>query len=544
VPLQKSVGRIGRVNRVDRALNFDLVYPSQRDPVFARNVVATSQPLATLAGIDALKRGGNAIDAALAAAITLTVVEPCSNGLGSDAFALTWYDGSLYGLNGSGKSPRRWTLEHFAQHEDMPQTGWDSVTVPGAVSSWVKMSQRFGKLDFVELFRAAIDYAEHGFHIGRRTAWHWQRSAERFQHFKPFCDHFLLQGRAPATGELFKRPQLADTLREIAKTNGESFYQGALAQTIVKQAKREGGLLDLVDLHEQESCWIDPLSYQYGDFDVHEIPPNGQGLTALIALGILDRLNNRQNPPGSPSWTHQQVEAMRIATHIAAEHFADPRHMMIDPQRFLEDQFLSELAARFSTHVAMETLAIPKVGSDTVYLCTGDAEGNMVSFIQSNYMGFGSGVVIDGTGIALQNRGAGFSLDPKHPNVVSGSKRPFHTIIPGFVTKDGAPLLAFGVMGGHMQPQGHVQMITRVFDHGENPQSASDAPRWFVTLDYDTVLEQGYSVDTYDELVRLGHKVTTSKLIDLFGGAQLILRVEDGYCAASDHRKEGQAAGF
>lgn len=544
MPLQKSVSRIGRVNRVDRVLNFDLIYPSQRDPVFARNVVATSQPLATLAGIDALKQGGNAIDAALAAAITLTVVEPCSNGLGSDAFALTWYDGRLHGLNGSGKSPQRWTLEHFTQYKGMPQTDWDSVTVPGAVSAWVKMSQRFGKLDFSELFRVPIEYTEHGFHVGRRTAWHWQRAAQRFHHFQPFCDHFLKHGRAPTTGELFKRPQLADTLREIAKTNGESFYRGALAEAIVHQANQEGGLLELEDLREQESFWIDPLSYQYGDFDVHEIPPNGQGLTALIALGILDRLNNRKNPPGSPSWTHQQVEAMRIATHIAAEHFADPRHMTIDPQRFLEDQFLTELASRISSRSAMETSAIPNVGSDTVYLCTGDADGNMVSFIQSNYMGFGSGVVIDGTGIALQNRGAGFSLDPKHPNVVSGSKRPFHTIIPGFVSKNGAPLLAFGVMGGHMQPQGHVQMITRIFDHGENPQSASDAPRWFVTADYETVLEQGYSVDTYDELIRLGHQVTTSNSTDLFGGAQLVLRVKDGYCAASDHRKEGQAAGY
>ena len=276
MPLQKNASRIGRVNRVDRVLNFDLIYPSQRDPVFARNVVATSQPLATVAGIDALKQGGNAIDAALAAAITLTVVEPCSNGLGSDAFALTWYDGRLYGLNGSGKSPQRWTLEHFAQYEDMPQTDWDSVTVPGAVSAWVKMSQRFGKLNFSELFRVAIEYAEHGFHVGRRTAWHWQRAAQRFHHFQPFSDHFLKHGRAPTTGELFKRPQLADTLREIAKTNGESFYRGALAEAIVHQANHEGGLLELEDLREQESYWIDPLSYQYGDFDVHEIPPNGQ----------------------------------------------------------------------------------------------------------------------------------------------------------------------------------------------------------------------------------------------------------------------------
>ena len=525
-------------------MNFELLYPSQRDPVFAKNVVATSQPLATVAGLDALKRGGNAIDAALAAAITLTVVEPCSNGLGSDAFAMVWFDNRLYGLNGSGKSPGRWNLKHFEKYSSPPQLGWDSVTVPGAVSAWSTLSKRFGKLKFEDLFHSAIDYAENGFHVGRRTAWHWARAAVRFKQFNSFRDHFLVDGKPPTVGQLFDRPELAETLREIAQTKGESFYRGALAKTIADQAKREGGSLELEDLVEHEPFWCEPLSLRYGNIEVHEIPPNGQGLTALIALGILDRLENRKKRPGTLAWTHEQVESMKIATHVAAEHFADPEQMRVDPKEFIDEDYLDQLALLVTSRAAMKSLNEAKIGTDTVYLCTGDAEGNMVSFIQSNYMGFGSGVVIDGTGIALQNRGAGFSLDPNHPNVLAGSKRPFHTIIPGFVTHNGVPAMTFGVMGGHMQAQGHVQMITRVFDHGENPQSATDAPRWYVTPEYDVVLEQGFSVDVRDGLSQLGHKVETSESIDLFGGAQLILRVDGGYCGASDHRKEGQAAGF
>lgn len=525
-------------------VNWDLPYASQRDPVFARNVVATSQPLATQAGIRALREGGNAIDAALAAAITLSVVEPCSNGIGSDAFALVWFDNSLYGLNASGKSPLLWKSENFSDYKSMPDRGWQSVTVPGAVSAWSELSERFGKLPFPRLFDSAIHYAENGFLVGRRTAYHWKRSESRFHRNSSFRDHFLPNGRAPSTGELFQSSEQARTLEEIASTQGESFYRGNLANLIVAQAKKEGGLIRHDDLATHKAEWCDPLTLRYGDVDVHEIPPNGQGLAALIALGLLDRLGVRNFEPGSTVWTHLQVESMKVAIRAAFNHFADPNTMHIEPKCLLDPRTLREAADSISRGAAKVPPPNLQVGTDTVYLCTSDSNGNMVSYIQSNYMGFGSGVVIDGTGIAMQNRGAGFTLEAGHPNQVGPGKRPFHTIIPGFVTRSERPELAFGVMGGHMQHQGHVQMVSRIFDHGENPQAASDAPRWYVTPHYELVLEQGFSRATVEELANLGHSVRYGRAEDLFGGAQLISRLEDGYCGASDHRKEGLAAGF
>ncbi|MXW52540.1 MAG: gamma-glutamyltransferase family protein [Gammaproteobacteria bacterium] len=526
------------------SLNWDLPYASQRDPVLARNVVATSQPLATQAGIRALREGGNAIDAALAAAITLSVVEPCSNGIGSDAFALVWFDNSLFGLNASGKSPRLWNSECFSNHKLMPDRGWHSVTVPGAVSAWTELSARFGKLPFARLFDAAIQYAENGFHVGRRTAYHWKRSETRFQKFSSFRNHFLPRGRAPATGEVFQSGELARTLEEVASTHGESFYRGNLAKLIVAQAKNEGGLMRLEDLAAHRAEWCDPLTLSYGSVDVHEIPPNGQGLAALIALGLLDRLGVRDFEPGSTVWTHLQVESMKVAIRAAFEHFADPNAMHIEPECLLDPSTLKRAADSISRGSAILPPPDLRVGADTVYLCTGDSDGNMVSYIQSNYMGFGSGVVIEGTGIAMQNRGAGFTLKAGHPNQVGPSKKPFHTIIPGFVTHNDRPELAFGVMGGHMQHQGHVQMVSRIFDHNENPQAASDAPRWHVTPQYELVLEEGYCQTTKEELASLGHSVRDAGSADLFGGAQLIACLDDGYCGASDHRKEGLAAGF
>ena len=525
-------------------LKWDLPYASQRDPVFARNVVATSQPLATQAGIRALREGGNAIDAALAAAITLSVVEPCSNGVGSDAFALVWFDNSLYGLNASGKSPLLWDSKHFSDCQSMPDRGWDSVTVPGAVSGWIALSNRFGKLPFRRLFDSAIHYADNGFHVGRRTAYHWKRSEMRFRNYSSFREHYLPRGRAPATGELFRSSELARTLEEIADTQGDSFYRGRLANLMVAQAKREGGLMRHVDLATHKAEWCSALSLRYGDVDVHEIPPNGQGLAALIALGLMDRLDVRNYEPGSTTWIHLQVESMKIAIRAAFEHFSDPNSMNVDSQSLIAVNALDRAAesiSRFSSQLPPPEL---QVGSDTVYLSACDSDGNMVSYIQSNYMGFGSGVVIDGAGIAMQNRGAGFSLEDGHPNQVGPGKRPFHTIIPGFVTRNGCPELAFGVMGGHMQHQGHVQMVSRIFDHSQNPQAASDAPRWYVTPGFELVLEDGFAQSTEKELASLGHSVRVGNSADLFGGAQLIARLEDGYCGASDHRKEGLAAGF
>ena len=525
-------------------LNWGLPYASRRDPIFARNVVATSQPLATTAGIEALREGGNAVDAALSAAITLAVVEPCSNGVGSDAFAIVWDGNSLHGLNASGKSPNLLRWEQFCGRSSMPVRGWESVTTPGAVSAWVELSRKFGKLPFERLFDAAVHYAECGFHVGRRTAFHWQRSIETLGQFKPFRSHFLPQERAPQAGELFVRSDLAATLREIAATGGESFYRGRLADQMVKQAIEEGGLLRHDDLSHHSVDWCEPASLTYGDITAHEIPPNGQGVAALVALGVLDRLCSRRFDPGSEEWTHLQVEAMKVAIHCAFQHFSDPNFMEVDVKDLLNPEVLDKVASNIGDRAGAMPPPDLLGGSDTVYLCASDSDGAMVSYIQSNYMGFGSGIVIDGTGIALQNRGAGFSLRDGHPNRVGPGKRPFHTIIPGFVTRQGSPELAFGVMGGHMQHQGHVQMITRIFDHGENPQAASDAPRWHVTPEFGVELERGYSKRALEGLISRGHPARINTSNDVFGGAQLIARLESGYCGASDHRKEGSAAGF
>ena len=513
--------------------------------MFARNAVATSQPLATQAGIDMLRRGGNAVDAAIATAITLTVVEPTMNGVGSDAFAIVWDGHDLTGINGSGKSPAAWTPNRF-KGPNMPTQGWDSVTVPGAVSTWVALSQKFGKLPFADLFEPAIRYARDGFQVGTKTASIWSWSVDSFAHFNGFQEHFAPHGRSPNPGEIFERPDLVETLTDIAYTKGESLYRGRLADAIVAQSQREGGVMTLDDLANHSVLWTDPIAQPYRDVVLHEIPPNGQGLAAQIALSILEHLDVQSIEPGSVNWIHYQVEAMKIAIRAAFDHFADPEVMTTPPSELLEPGSIARAAKSISNNSASRypPVALP-VSEDTVYLTTADADGAMVSMIQSNYRGFGSGIVIDGTGISMQNRGSGFVLTPGHPNIVAGSKRPFHTIIPGFVSRsDGSPAMAFGVMGGHMQHQGHVQMVTRVFDHGETPQAASDAPRWHVSPDYRLALETGTSPKTIKALEERGHDAVLVTDEGLFGGAQLICCLEDGYCAASDHRKEGMAAGF
>lgn len=494
-----------------------------------------------------LQNGGNAVDAILAAAITLTVVEPCNNGIGSDAFAQVFDGDHLHGYTGSGRSPSAWNPERFSNYDEMPIHGWDSVTVPGAVRTWVDLHERFGIAPFDALFESAIRYSERGFHVGHKTAPLWQRSAEIFSKFDPFQRHFCVGGRAPNPGELYVRPELAETLRDIAETKGESFYRGSLAQTIVDQSIAEGGCLTVSDLDEHRGIWQEPLTVDYHNVRLHELPPSGQGLAALIALGILRNTDVATKQPDSADWMHLQIEAMKIAVRAAFDHIADLEAM--DPfvaiDDLLDEGSLSRAAGTIRTEASdLPPLALP-VSNDTVYLAAADESGIMVSYIQSNYMGFGSGIVIDGTGIAMQNRGAGFVLTENHPNQVGGRKRPFHTIIPGFVSDhDGAPLAAFGVMGGHMQHQGHVQMVSRMYDHGQNPQAASDAPRWHVTQDFDVVLEKGVDLSVATDLRHRGHNVSIEPEEHRFGGAQLICRLDDGYCGASDHRKEGCALGF
>ena len=514
-------------------------YGVWRHPVAADNMVATSQPLAAQAGLEMLRRGGNAADAAIATAIALTIVEPTSNGIGSDAFALIHDGASLYGLNASGRAPAAWSPDYFAGHDSMPQFGWDSVTVPGAVQSWVDVSRRFGRLHFAELFEPAIRYAQEGFAVGPRTAWHWQHDPPRYYaQFEAFAEHFL---PAPKAGERAYRPDAAETLRAIAESEGHAFYRGHLAEKIVQAAKHGGGALAAEDLAAHKNDWVTPISQTFRDVTVHEIPPNGQGLAALIALGIL---NYFEAPPlDSADACHLHIEAMKIGLRAAADHIADQAHMRQTVESLLDSASLARAAASIGSQAsALPPVALP-TSADTVYLTAADSDGMMVSFIQSNYFGFGSGIVVPGTGISLQNRGFGFSLDPNHPNCVGSRKRPFHTIIPGFVTRDGKPWASFGVMGGPMQAQGHLQMMARMIDYQQDPQTASDAPRWQILDDYSVLLEPNFPRDVADRLGSQGHAVRFADSHHAFGGAQLIVRTDAGYLGGSDHRKEGQVAG-
>ncbi len=525
---------------------WDFPYPSQRMPVLAKNVVATSQPLAAQAGLSMLAKGGNAVDAGLAAAITLTVVEPTSNGIGSDAFAILWDGQRLVGLNASGRSPAGWTPERFAKHKTMPVHGWDSVSVPGCVSAWVALSRRYGKLPFEALFEPAIRYARESYMVSPITAISWARQAANFKSFSEFCWTFLPKDRAPHPGERFYCPQQAETLEDIAATKGESFYRGALAERIALASRSDDGAMTQEDLAAHKCDWADPISVEYRGYRLHEMPPNGQGIAALIALGILRHFDVAALPADSADSLHLQIEAMKMAFADTWLNVCDPGMSRVTPAQMLDDAYLASRAKAIDMKRAVhhEAGEIPR-GGGTVYLTTADERGMMLSFIQSNYMGFGSGVVVPGTGISLQNRGAGFGLERGHANEVGPRKRPFNTIIPGFLTQGGEPVMSFGVMGGNMQPQGHIQMIIRLVDYKQNPQACTDAPRWIVNHDFSVSVEDSVPAAVKEELARRGHRVVPSdRPMFGFGGAQLIHRLDDGYCAASDHRKDGCAIGF
>ena len=530
-------------------MNWDFPYPSQRMPLLARNVVATSQPLAAQAGIEMLKKGGNAVDAALATAIALTVVEPNMNGIGSDAFAIVWDGKQLHGLNASGRAPKAWNLQRFAGRDAMPTTGWDSVTVPGAVSAWMALSEKFGKLPFMDLFVPALIYADKGFAVSPITAKNWATQIDKYKESPDFETAFMTNGRATAPGELFRFPDQAYSLSMIGASKGEAFYRGDLARKIVAHSQAQGGALALDDLAEHQVSWDAPISQDYRGFKLHEIPPNGQGIAALIMLGILQHIDMAKVPLDSVDCIHLQFEAMKLAFAHLYHYVADANAMPFSPETLLAPRYLAERAKLINPMRANYPnwglpTEIPK-GSETIYLSTADAGGMMVSYIQSNYMGFGSGIVVPGTGISLQNRGAGFSLNPNHPNCVAPRKRPFHTIIPGFITKNGAPLMSFGVMGAAMQAQGHAQMVVRTVDYGQNPQAASDARRWFLGEDQLVYFEQGFDGGIIEQLVTRGHRIAANAPAFGCGGAQLIYQQENGvYVAGSDHRKDGQAVGY
>jgi gamma-glutamyltranspeptidase/glutathione hydrolase len=523
-------------------------YPSRRSAVVADNMVVTSQPLASQAGLSILARGGNAVDAALAAAITLTVVEPSGNGLGSDAFAILWDGNDLHGLNASGRSPAGWTPERFAGLDAMPFRGWESVTVPGAVSAWVALSDRFGKLPFATLFEPAIGYAENGFPVSPITATLWQRAADLLADQPGFAEAFLPNGRAPLAGEYFASPGHARTLRLIAETKGKAFYQGEIAEEIAAFAKLHGAALTVEDMAAHEPDWCGTISKQFDDVTLHEIPPNGQGIAALMALGILSHTGIRDLDADDPHALHLQIEAMKLALRDAEAYVADSDYMTdVTAADMLDDEYLAARAREIDPSRAQDFGAGAPKNGGTVYLTAADASGMMVSFIQSNYSGFGSGVVVPGTGVALQNRGADFSLNPTHQNHVGPNKRPFHTIIPGFLMGPDGPKMSFGVMGGPMQAQGHVQMVLRTQLFGQDPQMAADAPRWRITQGLGVACETTIPAETLDTLRSLGHDLTLEAPDNAFGfgGAQLIQCLPGrGYAGGSDPRKDGAAVGF
>lgn len=527
-----------------KPISWELPYAWPRKPVFAANIVATSQPLAAQAGLAMLAAGGNAVDAILATAITLTLVEPVSNGIGSDAYAIVWDGKKLHGLNASGRSPAGWTPEFFAGQKGVPVRGWNSVSVPGCVSAWRALSERFGKLPFEKLFERAIGYGRDGFLVSLTIAGQWAAQTPALKVQPGFAEAFLPQGRPPAPGERFRFPAHAATLEKIAATKGDAFYRGELAEKLEAHAKAHDGVMTVSDLAAHKPDWVETLTMDYRGYTLHELPPNGQGIVALIALGILENFDVARLPVDSPDSVHLQIEAVKLAFADAQAYVADIDHMLFPPKQLLDKNYLAARAKLIDKKKAQPFAAGTPPRGGTVYLTAADASGMMVSMIQSNYMGFGSGVVVPGTGISLQNRGATFVLKDGHPNRVGPRKRPYQTIIPGFVTRDGKPVMSFGVMGGTMQPQGHTQVMVRIADYGQNPQAASDGPRFRWVQGLDVSVEGGFPATTLEELKRRGHRIVTIDDYNQFGCAQMIWKLDGGYLAASDPRRDGQAVGF
>ncbi len=540
-------------------MNFSFAnpYTSTRLPLFARNIVSTSHPLAAQAGLRMLQRGGNAVDAAIAAAATITLTEPVSNGLGSDAFCILWDGQQLHGLNASGPAPASWTPEYFHRKygqdtKTPPKRGFDSVSVPGAVAGWVALSERFGKLPFADLLEPAIEVAERGYLMPVVVQQKWAAATPELQSQPGFAQSFLPWGRAPQVGELFRFPAAARGLRAIAATKGQALYGGEIAEAIEKFAAQNGGSITARDLAAYHPEWVTPIAQNYRGYTLHEIPPNGQGIAALIALGILSNFDLASLPVDGVASQHLQIEAMKLAFADVYRYVADPRSMDVTPEQMLDPAYLASRARLIDLKRAQNFQAGNPVKGGTIYLTAADENGMMVSFIQSNYMGFGSGVVEPTWGISLQNRGHGFSTDSSGPNaanLVGPGKRPFHTIIPAFLTKDGQPVMSYGVMGGNMQPQGHMQTLVRMLDYGQNPQAACDAPRWRFNAGFNINVEAAMNGATVQGLQAMGHELDViNDSYQDFGAGQFIWRMGDpgveGYLAASDPRRDGLAAGF
>jgi gamma-glutamyltranspeptidase/glutathione hydrolase len=498
-----------------------------------------------------LQRGGNAVDAALATAVALTVVEPTSNGIGGDAFALVWDGNQLHGLNASGCAPAalRAELIRAQGYTEMPIDGWLPVTVPGGPAGWGDLHQRFGRLSLAEIMAPAITYAEEGFGVSPTVARNWSNASSHYLSlrdpaFSHWAEIFTWNGRAPRVGERWTSPAHAQTLRALAARGVRDFYEGALAAKIVQFAQTTGGLLSADDLASHQSRWVEPIHVGYRGYEVWEIPPNGQGLAALIALAILAGTDLAGHPHGSEASLHLQIEAMKLAFADAHRYIGDPEQVDVPVTDLLDPAYIAARRELIGPAAHRpEPGAFPHGG--TVYLCTADRDGMMVSYIQSNYEGFGSGLVVPGTGIALHDRGACFCLEPGHPNEAAGGRRPYHTIIPAFLTRGGSPVGPFGVMGGHMQPQGHVQVVTGTVDYGLNPQVALDAPRWRVAWGLKVSFERETPEHLLQALAARGHQVEIGHKRGDFGRGQIIWRLDEGvYVAGSDKRSDGAAVGW
>ena len=533
--------------------NFHNPYPTTRIPVFARNAVSTSHPLGAQAGLRMLWQGGNAVDAAIAAAAAMTIVEPVSNGLGSDAFAILWDGKQLQGINGSGHAPAGWTPEYFrkkygADAKNPPKRGIDSVTVPGAVATWAALSERYGKLPFADLMQPAIEIAERGYLLPIVVQQKWVAATPELGDQPGFAQSFLPWGRAPEVGELFRFPGAARALRLIAETRGRAFYEGEIAAALARFSAEQGGVHKVEDFAAFRPEWVTPIARDYRGYTLHEIPPNGQGIAALMAVGICEHFDLAAMKVDGPDSQHVQIEAMKLAFADVYKHCAELKHMEVTPQQMLDDAYLASRAKLIDMKRAQDFQAGNFVKGGTIYLTAADEDGMMVSFIQSNYMGFGSGCVEPTFGVSLQNRGHGFSLQPG-ANQVAPGKRPFHTIIPAFLTRDGQPVMSFGVMGGNMQPQGHLQTLVRMLDYRQDPQAACDAPRWRFNAGLEINVEHQMDKATVEELQRRGHQVDViDDSYQDFGAGQFIWRMGDpkqeGYVIASDPRRDGLVAGF
>ncbi len=523
--------------------------PLSRGSVFGRRgAVATTQPLAAQAGMTILQAGGNAIDAAIATAIALTVVEPTSNGIGSDAFALVWSDGRLHGLNASGRAPRLATLDAYRSrgYDMVPELGWAGVTVPGAVSAWAELHERFGRLAFASLFEPAIELAEGGFPVSPVVARFWGRAHNDYRkradgpEFEGWFATFAPEGRTPSAGQLSSLPDHAVSLRVIAASDGRSFYEGELADRIDAFSRATDGYLRGDDLAAHRAQWVEPIGTNYRGFDVWEIPPNGHGIIALSALNILEGFEFDPTSFDDPRAWHLQIEAMKLAFADSTAYVADPDVVDVPIAGMIDKDYAAARRMLITDEASIPAPGEPPRGG-TVYLCTADGEGNMVSFIQSNYQGFGSAIVVPGTGIALQNRGANFSLDLNHPNALAPGKRPYHTIIPGFLTHGGEAIGPFGVMGGFMQPQGHLQVVMRTVDQHLHPQAALDAPRWRWEHGRVVWLEHRTPPSIVDDLRARGHEVVLVREPSAFGRGQIIWRHGNALVAGSESRADGQA---